>query len=111
MISPAWRANNMATTTATPTPAPKVNRIGLTVVDYRGGKTTLSAGCGHNAVSERIIDAMYEMGVPPDRVTKPSAIGGSSKGPASSLARPQRFNAGHAPIRAVATVSGVRISR
>ena len=50
-------------TTSTPTPAPKINRIGLTVLDYRGGKTTLCAGCGHNAISERIIDAMYEMGV------------------------------------------------
>ncbi len=55
----------MATTTSspTPTPAPKTNRIGLTVLDYRGGKTTLCAGCGHNAISERIIDAFYEMGV------------------------------------------------
>jgi 2-oxoglutarate ferredoxin oxidoreductase subunit beta len=33
------------------------------VLDYKGGKTTLCAGCGHNAISERIIDAMYEMGV------------------------------------------------
>src|SRR5437868_9053961 len=51
----------MATTT-TGTPTPKTNRIGLTVVDYRGGKTTLCAGCGHNAISERIIDTMYDMG-------------------------------------------------
>src|ERR1700686_5318821 len=56
----------MGTTTNTPAPAPapapKTNRIGLQVVDYRGGKTTLCAGCGHNAISERIIDAMFEMG-------------------------------------------------
>ena len=44
-------------------PAPKTNRIGLAVLDYRGGKTTLCAGCGHNAISERIIDAFYEMGI------------------------------------------------
>jgi 2-oxoglutarate ferredoxin oxidoreductase subunit beta len=43
---------------ATATPTPKVNHIGLPVLDYRGGKTTLCAGCGHNAISERIIDAM-----------------------------------------------------
>ena len=49
---------------ATPTtPAPKTNIAGLTVLDYRGGKTTLCAGCGHNAISERIIDAAYEMAV------------------------------------------------
>ena len=52
----------MATATANP-PGPKVNRIGLPVLEYRGGKSTLCAGCGHNAISERIIDAMFEMGV------------------------------------------------
>ncbi len=46
---------------STATPQPKTNHIGLTVLDYRGGKTTLCAGCGHNAISERIVDAMYEM--------------------------------------------------
>ena len=34
---------------------------------YRGGKTTLCAGCGHNAISERIIDAFFEMGIDPQR--------------------------------------------
>ena len=58
--------------TATPQPQPKTNRIGLTVLDYRGGKTTLCAGCGHNAISERIIDAMFEMVVEPERVMKMS---------------------------------------
>src|SRR5215472_14853342 len=48
---------------ATAAPAPKTNHIGLLIVEYRGGKSTLCAGCGHNAISERIIDAMYEMGV------------------------------------------------
>jgi len=37
-------------------PEPKVNRIGLSVIDYKGGKTTLCAGCGHNAISERIVE-------------------------------------------------------
>ena len=62
----------MATTPTapTPTPAPKTNRIGLQVLDYRGGKTTLCAGCGHNAISERILDAMYEMGVQPERLVE-----------------------------------------
>src|ERR1700684_1971039 len=91
------------TTTATPTPAPKVNRIGLTVLDYRGGKTTLCAGCGHNAISERIIDAMYEMGVPPERVIKPSGIGCSSKSPADFMSRSHSFNAVHGRMPSVAT--------
>jgi 2-oxoglutarate ferredoxin oxidoreductase subunit beta len=41
----------------------KVNRIGLEPQIYKGGKTTLCAGCGHNSISERIIEAFYEMGV------------------------------------------------
>ena len=61
----------MATTLNPPVaPGPKKNRLGLQVLDYRGGKTTLCAGCGHNAISERIVDAMYEMGVAPERVMK-----------------------------------------
>jgi hypothetical protein len=42
--------------------AVKTNRIGLELTPYRGGKTTLCAGCGHNAIFERIIDAFFEMG-------------------------------------------------
>src|SRR5512136_2834881 len=88
----------------TPTaPAPKTNRIGLQVLDYRGGKTTLCAGCGHNAISERIIDAMYEMGVPPERVIKPSGIGCSSKSPAYFMSRSHSFNAVHGRMPSVAT--------
>ncbi len=68
----------MATTPA----EPKTNHIGLSVLDYKGGKTTLCAGCGHNAISERIIEAMYDMGVKPERVVKLSGIGCSSKSPA-----------------------------
>src|SRR5512143_2605675 len=89
--------------TPTATPGPKTNRIGLTVIDYRGGKTTLCAGCGHNAISERIIDAMYEMGVQPERVIKPSGIGCSSKSPAYFMNRSHSFNAVHGRMPSVAT--------
>src|SRR5947209_2671337 len=92
----------MATTT-TGTPPPKTNRIGLAVMDYRGGKTTLCAGCGHNAISERIIDAMYEMGVKPERVAKLSGIGCSSKSPAYFMSRAHSFNAVHGRMPAIAT--------
>jgi 2-oxoglutarate/2-oxoacid ferredoxin oxidoreductase subunit beta len=89
---------------ATPTtPAPKTNHIGLTVVDYRGGKTTLCAGCGHNAISERIIDAAYEMGVQPENLVKLSGIGCSSKSPAYFLNRSHGFNAVHGRMPSVAT--------
>ena len=65
---------------ATTPNVPKTNRLGLAVLDYRGSKTTLCAGCGHNAISERIIDAMYEMGVQPERVAKLSGIVGAPVG-------------------------------
>ena len=90
-------------TTATPPPAPKTNRIGLQVLDYRGGKTTLCAGCGHNAISERIIDAFYEMGIAPERVIKMSGIGCSSKSPAYFMSRSHSFNAVHGRMPSVAT--------
>ena len=89
--------------TPTSTPPPKTNRIGLAVMDYRGGKTTLCAGCGHNAISERIIDAMYEMGVKPERVAKLSGIGCSSKTPAYFMNRAHSFNAVHGRMPSVAT--------
>ena len=84
-------------------PAPKTNYIGLSVLDYRGGKTTLCAGCGHNAISERIIDAMYEMGIQPEGVVKLSGIGCSSKSPAYFLNRAHGFNAVHGRMPSVAT--------
>ncbi|MGC9291244.1 MAG: 2-oxoacid:ferredoxin oxidoreductase subunit beta [Acidobacteriaceae bacterium] len=94
----------MATiTTPTTGPAPKTNRIGLPILDYRGGKSTLCAGCGHNAISERIIDAMYEMGVQPERVMKLSGIGCSSKSPAYFMSRAHSFNSVHGRMPSVAT--------
>src|SRR5207237_10771022 len=89
-------------TTPTSTPPPKTNRIGLAVMDYRGGKTTLCAGCGHNAISERIIDAMYEMVVKPERVAKLSGIGCSSKSPAYFMGRSHSFNSLHGRMPSVA---------
>ena len=94
----------MATTlSSTPAGAPKTNRIGLQVLDYRGGKTTLCAGCGHNAISERIVDAFYEMGIQPERVMKLSGIGCSSKSPAYFLNRSHSFNSVHGRMPSVAT--------
>jgi 2-oxoglutarate ferredoxin oxidoreductase subunit beta len=90
----------MASTTV---PTPKTNRLGLTVIEYKGGKTTLCAGCGHNAISERIIDAMYEMGVEPHRVAKMSGIGCSSKTPAYFLSKSHSFNTVHGRMPSVTT--------
>jgi 2-oxoglutarate/2-oxoacid ferredoxin oxidoreductase subunit beta len=94
----------MATTTSVPpSPARKVNRIGLEQVAYKGNKSTLCAGCGHNAISERIIEAFYDMGVEPYRVAKLSGIGCSSKSPAYFLRSSHGFNAVHGRMPSVAT--------
>ena len=82
---------------------PKTNRLGLEVLEYRGGKTTLCAGCGHNAISERIIDAFFEMGIAPERVIKMSGIGCSSKSPAYFMSRSHGFNSVHGRMPSVAT--------
>jgi 2-oxoglutarate ferredoxin oxidoreductase subunit beta len=93
----------MATTTASGAAGPKLNHIGLPVIEYRGGKSTLCAGCGHNAISERIIDAMFEMGVQPERVMKMSGIGCSSKSPAYFMSRSFSFNSVHGRMPSVTT--------
>ena len=91
------------TTTATPEPGKKINRIGLEMQPYRGGKTTLCAGCGHNAISERIIDAFFEMGIDPKGVIKLSGIGCSSKSPAYFLGAAHGFNTVHGRMPSVGT--------
>src|SRR6187455_3764513 len=89
--------------TETPVPPKKVNRLGLDLTSYRGSKTTLCAGCGHNAISERVIDAFYEMGVDPKRVMKFSGIGCSSKSPAYFLNPSHGFNSVHGRMPSIAT--------
>jgi len=89
---------------ATAIPPPKkVNRIGLEVIGYKGARTTLCAGCGHNAISERIVECFFEMGISPMRVAKFSGIGCSSKSPAYFLGLSHGFNAVHGRAAAVAT--------
>jgi 2-oxoglutarate/2-oxoacid ferredoxin oxidoreductase subunit beta len=92
----------MATTPETPS-GKKLNRIGLEMQPYRGGKTTLCAGCGHNAISERIIDAFFEMGIHPKDVIKLSGIGCSSKSPAYFLGDAHGFNSVHGRMPSVGT--------
>jgi len=86
-----------------PPPPKKVNRIGLEVIGYKGARTTLCAGCGHNAISERIVECFFEMGISPLRVAKFSGIGCSSKSPAYFLGLSHGFNAVHGRAAAVAT--------
>ncbi|HEV3277565.1 MAG TPA: 2-oxoacid:ferredoxin oxidoreductase subunit beta [Terriglobia bacterium] len=91
----------MATTTTLP--PRKTNRIGLEPAAYKGSRSTLCAGCGHNAITERIIEAFYEMGIEPHRVAKLSGIGCSSKSPAYFMGSTHGFNAVHGRMPSVAT--------
>ena len=84
-------------------PPKKVNRIGLDVLPYKGSRTTLCAGCGHNAISERIVECFYELGVQPWTVAKFSGIGCSSKSPAYFLGLSHGFNGVHGRMPAIAT--------
>src|SRR5437870_1445611 len=93
----------MSATMVPPAPPKRTNRIGLEVLNYKGGKTTLCAGCGHNSISERIVECFYELGVEPWRVAKFSGIGCSSKSPAYFLGLSHGFNAVHGRMPAIAT--------
>jgi 2-oxoglutarate ferredoxin oxidoreductase subunit beta len=81
----------------------KLNVLELPVLDYRGSKTTLCAGCGHNSISERIIECFWEMGVDQTQVVKMSGIGCSSKSPAYFLDMSHGFNSVHGRMPSVTT--------
>src|SRR5215471_3759767 len=57
------------------------NALGFTRRDYEGSVSTLCAGCGHDSISAAIIQACYELDLPPHRIAKLSGIGCSSKTP------------------------------
>jgi 2-oxoglutarate ferredoxin oxidoreductase subunit beta len=91
-------------TTVAESPKPKnVNRLGLSILDYKGAESTLCNGCGHDAITSQIIKAFYEYGVEPHRVIKVSGIGCSSKTPAYFLNRSHGFNGVHGRMPALAT--------
>jgi len=83
--------------------APAVNRVGLSVKEYGGLKSTLCVGCGHDVITRQITQALYEMGVAPHKVAKMSGIGCSSKTTAYFADRGHGFNAVHGRMPAVAT--------
>lgn len=79
------------------------NRIGLTRTDYRGGVSTLCPGCGHDSISSQIIQAAYELALPPYQVVKMSGIGCSSKSVTYFMSSAHGFNSIHGRMPSVAT--------
>lgn len=81
----------------------KTNQIGLERNDYKGGKSTLCPGCGHDSISNQIISIAFELGLEQHNVIKMSGIGCSSKTPAYFLGRSHAFNAIHGRMPSVVT--------
>ena len=79
------------------------NSLGLTRRDYEGAMSTLCAGCGHDSVTAAIVQAFWELEVPPHRVAKLSGIGCSSKTPTYFLRDAHGFNAVHGRMPSLAT--------
>ncbi|MFN2397223.1 MAG: 2-oxoacid:ferredoxin oxidoreductase subunit beta [Gemmatimonadaceae bacterium] len=91
-------------------PKPKVrhaglqkNALGLTRRDYEGAMSTLCAGCGHDSVTSSIMQAVFELDIPPHGVAKLSGIGCSSKTTAYFMRQSHGFNAVHGRMPAIAT--------
>jgi len=81
----------------------KRNALGLTVRDYEGGMSTLCAGCGHDSITAAIVQAFFELDIPPHAVAKMSGIGCSSKTPAYFLSASHGFNSVHGRMPSIAT--------
>ena len=81
----------------------KLNEIGLSKEDYKGKRSTLCLGCGHNAIVAQVIAACYELDIPPERILKVSGIGCSSKAPTYFLDRSFGFNGLHGRMPSLAT--------
>jgi 2-oxoglutarate/2-oxoacid ferredoxin oxidoreductase subunit beta len=79
------------------------NKLGYTRRDYEGAVSTLCAGCGHDSISAAIIQACFELALPPHRIAKLSGIGCSSKTPTYFLGASHGFNSVHGRMPSVLT--------
>jgi 2-oxoglutarate ferredoxin oxidoreductase subunit beta len=79
------------------------NTLGYTHRDYEGSVSTLCAGCGHDSISAAIIQACFELALPPHRIAKLSGIGCSSKTPTYFLGQSHGFNSVHGRMPSVLT--------
>ena len=65
--------------------------------------STLCAGCGHDSITAAIVQAFWELDMPPHKVAKLSGIGCSSKTTAYFLKQAHGFNGVHGRMPAIAT--------
>lgn len=78
------------------------NVIGLTRTDYRGERSTLCPGCGHNTISAQILRSCFELGIHPSDIVKFSGIGCSSKSITYILSQSFGFNGLHGRMPSMA---------
>jgi len=84
-------------------PSSATNTLGFHQKDYEGALSTLCAGCGHDSISAAIIQACFELSIPPHRIAKISGIGCSSKTPTYFMGNSHGFNSVHGRMPSVAT--------
>ncbi len=82
-------------------PTARTNGLGLTLRDYEGTMSTLCAGCGHDSVTAALVQAAWELELPPDRAAKMSGIGCSSKTTAYFMKQSHGFNSVHGRMPSV----------
>ena len=90
-----------------PVRAVKLNVINEPKDSYTGGKSSLCPGCGHDQISNVIVNAAWENGIKPHRIAKMSGIGCSSKTPAYYLGQSHGFNTVHGRMPSVTTGANV----
>ena len=93
----------MSTVVEAPVKGIKVNVLGLEKSAYKGAPSTLCKGCGHDSISQRIMNVAWELGLDQTQVVKMSGIGCSSKSPTYFMGWSHGFNSVHGRMAAVAT--------
>jgi len=78
------------------------NELGLTRRDYEGTMSTLCAGCGHDSITAALVEAVWDLAVPPHRAAKLSGIGCSSKTSAYFMSQSHGFNSVHGRMPSIA---------
>jgi len=82
-------------------PLSRKNELGFTLRDYEGAMSTLCAGCGHDSVTAALVQACWELAIPPHRAAKMSGIGCSSKTTAYFMKQSHGFNSVHGRMPSV----------
>jgi 2-oxoglutarate ferredoxin oxidoreductase subunit beta len=82
-------------------PSARSNALGFTLRDYEGGMSTLCAGCGHDSVTAALVQAAWELDLPPHMAAKMSGIGCSAKTTAYFMRQSHGFNSVHGRMPSV----------